>query len=251
MTYFSYHYSEYMTNQKFHLLFGGNPRVPESEITQKEMDIACSIQLVTEEIVLKLAQYALKKCNSKNLCIAGGVGLNCVANGKIIKNVTSNLWVQPASGDAGGSLGAALDYFYSTLKNNLIKDGKNDLMKGSYLGPSYSSKEIIKDLEKFNPVYETHDESKLSKKIAYEISKGRVVGWFQGKSEFGPRALGNRSILGDPRNPEMQKTMNLKIKFRESFRPFAPVTLEEDVSKYFDTIKKSPYMLLVANVKMK
>ena len=249
MSYFSYHYSNYMTNNKFHSLFGGMPRVPESIITQKEMDIASSIQKVTEEIVIKLSKTALKKCESNNLCIAGGVGLNCVANGKVLQEVTKNLWIQPASGDAGGSLGAALDYYYSTLGFVPKKNGKDDLMKGSYLGPSFSEQESMDELKEFKPNYQKLNENKLYKLIASEIDKGNIVGWFQGRAEFGPRALGNRSILGDPRNPEMQKTMNLKIKFRESFRPFAPVVIEKDVSKYFQNVSKSPYMLLVCDIK--
>lgn len=248
MSFFSYHYSDFMTNNKFHKLFEGEPRIPESKITQKEMDLAKSIQLVVEEIILKLSKFSLKKCNTSNLCIAGGVGLNCVANGKIFNQITKNIWIQPASGDAGGALGAAFDYYFSKLNNPLVKDNFNDLMRGAYLGPSYTEREVISELQEYNPNYERLDDEQLSERIASEIQNGNVVGWFQGRAEFGPRALGNRSILGDPRNPEMQKTMNLKIKFRESFRPFAPVTIEEDVSSYFDGLEKSPYMLLVSNI---
>ncbi len=250
MSYFNFAYSDYMTNDKFHDLFGGDPRSPESRITQKEMDIARSLQDVTEEVVLNLSKRALEKCNSKNLCLAGGVALNCVANGKILKQITDKLWIQPAAGDAGGALGAALYYHFNEQNNprNLIK-GQFDMMQGGYLGPSFTNEVVEEELVKLNAVYSRHEFTDLTSIISNKLIEGSVVGWFQGRMEFGPRALGNRSIIGDARNTEMQKIMNLKIKYRESFRPFAPAVLEEKVSDYFDINTVSPYMLLVSQVK--
>jgi carbamoyltransferase len=250
MDYFSFQYSNYMTNDKFHDLFGGPPRTPESQVTQKEMDIARSLQEVTEELVLNLAHRALKKCDTTNLCLAGGVALNCVANGKIVNQVTKNIWIQPAAGDAGGSLGSALYYYFSELNNTRnIDPSELDMMQGSYLGPSYSSDETEEALKKLNAIYRKYDFNELKSIVVDKLIEENVVGWFQGKMEFGPRALGNRSIIGDARSPFMQKIMNLKIKFRESFRPFAPAVLAEKVSEYFKLDIISPYMLLVSDIK--
>ncbi len=249
MDYFSFAYSNYMTNEKFHKLFGGEPRTPESLVTQKEMDIARSLQDVTEEIVLNLAKRALEKCGSENLCMAGGVALNCVANGKILSNnITSNLWIQPAAGDAGGALGAALYYYYSFLDNPLSEKKGKDTMKGSYLGPSFTTVQAKQELDEFSAKYHEFTFSEVAEIISQKIADGNVIGWFQGRMEFGPRALGNRSIIGDARNSEMQKIMNLKIKFRESFRPFAPAVTDNKVSEYFKLNTTSPYMLIVAEI---
>ena len=250
MKYFSFPYSGYMLTNKFFKLFNLNERTPDSSIDQIYLDIASSIQKVIEEIILKLSTTAIKLTKIDNLCLAGGVALNCVANGKILSSkITNNLWIQPAAGDAGGSLGAALHYsFLNGI--SLKKDNTDeDFMLGSYLGPEYSDLEVEKYLIQAKANYNKLEFNELSAIIAKEISKGKIVGWFQGKAEFGPRALGNRSILGDARNPEMQKKINLKIKFRESFRPFAPAVLEEDSDKYFKLKNKSPYMLVVTEVK--
>jgi carbamoyltransferase len=250
MSYFDFATGSKMTNDKFHKLFGQNPRVEETEISQFEMDMARSIQDVAEEVMIKLSTYIQKETSSKNLCLAGGVSLNCVGNGKILKaNIFENIWIQPAAGDAGGSLGAALDYYYDTLNNERIADNKNDFMKGSYLGPESSEEEIeiyLKSIEANFIKYNNIDE--LIEVVSGALSDEKVIGWHQGKMEFGPRSLGGRSILGDPRSQEMQKTMNLKIKYRESFRPFAPSVLRENVSDYFDLDVDSPYMLLVAPI---
>ena len=247
LDYFSFHYGDYMTNAKFHKLFDGEPRKPESKISQKEMDIAASIQKVIEEVIIKYSKHALNICNTSNLCLAGGVALNCVANGKIVSNgVTENIWIQPASGDAGGSIGSAL-YYHNIELGLSMKSG--DVMKGSYLGPSYSNNVVISELKKLKGVYKVLEDDVMCKSIAKEIAGGKVIGWFQGRMEFGPRALGNRSILGDPSNGEMQKTLNLKIKFRESFRPFAPSVLKESSNDIFNLNIDSPYMLLVSDVK--
>ena len=247
MDYFSFPYSDYMTNEKFNNLFGGLPREPESIVTQKEMDIAKSIQDVIEEIVIKLSKTALKLCETDNLCLAGGVALNCVANGKIYKETTKNIWIQPASGDAGGALGSALHYYFNVLNNKIVKTD-SDLMKGSYLGPSFSNSETKIQLEKMKAIYSQYDFSELKEIVSEELSKGKIIGWFQGRMEFGPRALGNRSIIGDARDTEMQKKMNLKIKYRESFRPFAPSILHHKLSEYFNLDIPSPYMLLVTDI---
>tara|TARA_B100000579_G_scaffold424640_1_gene429315 strand:- start:1 stop:1515 length:1515 start_codon:yes stop_codon:yes gene_type:complete len=247
--YFNYATGLTMTNEKFNNLFGEKPRNSKSEkITQFHMDVAASIQNVTEEIMLKMAQSLREEYNLKNLCLAGGVALNCVANGKILeKKIFDNIWIQPAAGDAGGSLGAALALWYNEMK----KDRKifdTDQMQGSYLGPEYSQNEIEILLKKVGANFEVMNEEDLINKTAENLSKGKAIGWFQGRMEFGPRALGARSILGDPRSDKMQKNLNLKVKYRESFRPFAPSVLREDLSNWFDINVDSPYMLLVANI---
>jgi carbamoyltransferase len=249
MDYFNYPVGFSMTNSRFHELFGGAPRSPESEITQKDMDIARSIQEVTEEIVLRLARTIRHETGLDYLCIAGGVGLNCVVNGKILReDLFKDIWIQPAAGDAGGSLGAALAFWHMFLNKPRIIN-KNDSMQGALLGPSFTNQEIQLFLDKIGGKYTCLDDSVLIPKVAELLVKGFVVGWFQGRMEFGPRALGARSILGDPRNPKMQQQMNLKIKYRESFRPFAPSILGQRVSDYFELDRPSPYMLLVAPVK--
>ncbi|MCX7798485.1 MAG: carbamoyltransferase [Melioribacter sp.] len=249
MEYFDYCTGLTMTNKKFHKLFGGEPRKPESKLTQKEMDIAASIQAVTEEVMLRMVRHIKKETNMKYLCLAGGVALNCVANGKILKeNIFEDIWIQPAAGDAGGALGAALFTWYQYLDNKRTVNNK-DKQKGSYLGPEFGNGYIENFLNRNKIPYKKLDDNDIAKVTAELIAKGNVVGWFQGRMEFGPRALGARSILGDARHAEMQKKMNLKIKFRESFRPFAPSVLEEKVSDYFELDRPSPYMLLVASVK--
>ncbi len=236
---------------KWTKLFNLERRKPESDLEQVHCDMALAIQQVTEEVVIKMAAEAKRITGSDNLCMAGGVALNCVANGKLLrKNIFKNIYIQPAAGDSGCSLGAALAIEYMYFKNERIVTGKMDTMKGSYLGPEYSDKEIILMNRKVKAVYKRKDDfSELTKIVANKLSKGDVVGWFQGRMEFGPRALGNRSILGDARNPEMQKKLNLKIKYREGFRPFAPSVLAENSSDYFDLEEDSPYMLIVAPVK--
>ena len=215
------------------------------------MDIAASIQKVTEDIMIKLARSLKKEYNLPNLCLAGGVALNCVANGKILKEkIFENIWIQPASGDAGGSLGAALALWHIEQKNLRTINMKDD-MKGSYLGPEYSQNIIENELKNIGAKYEVLEEKDLIEKTVESLSNGDAIGWFQGRMEFGPRALGARSILGDARSTEMQKNLNLKVKYRESFRPFAPSILEEDVKEWFDIETKSPYMLLVANINSK
>jgi carbamoyltransferase len=250
MSYFNFATGLTMTNKKFEDLFGKPVRKKEDELlTQFHMDIASSIQAVTEEIVVRLTKDIAKEYNVKNLCMAGGVALNCVANGKVLKKkIFQNIWVQPAAGDAGGSLGAALAYWHQELKNERITD-LTDSMKGSYLGPSYENPIIEKKLISLNANYKKCTDDDLMDILANELSKEKTVGWFQGRMEFGPRALGARSILADPRSERTQKELNLKVKFRESFRPFAPSVLAEDASSWFDLENPSPYMLLVANVK--
>ena len=250
--YFNYCTGLTMTNSKFSKLFGHKVRDPSKEdLNQFHMDIAASIQKVTEEIMLKMAKSLQKVYKKNNLCLAGGVALNCVANGKIHKaNIFKNIFVQPAAGDAGGSLGAALAFWHLELKNKRKNyKNKHDSMKGSYLGPEFSNDFIIKELKKFGAVFETFNQDEIIEKTAKLIADGKSCGWFQGKMEFGPRALGNRSILADPRSPETQRKLNLKIKYRESFRPFAPSVLSEHVSEWFDFNGNSPYMLMVSNVK--
>ena len=251
MKYFNYATGLTMTNRKFEKLFGQKVRNPENEpLNQFHMDIASSIQMVTEEIILKLTKSLSKEYKSKNLCMAGGVALNCVANGKVLKNsFFKNIWIQPAAGDAGGSLGAALAFWYKELGNKRSSVEMKDQMKGSYLGPSFENNEVEKSLKSLNANYQKLDDKNLSENIAKELKNGKIIGWFQGKMEFGPRALGARSILADPRSDKMQKELNLKIKFRESFRPFAPSILREDLNKWFDLNYDSPYMLLVSDVK--
>ena len=252
MSYFNYTTGLTMTNGKFHNLFGQKPRKKESEISEFEMDIAASIQEVTEEIVIKLARTAAKITGSKNLCLSGGVALNCVANGKILQeNIFENIFIQPASGDAGGALGVAFAVYHQHLNNarNDYKTGK-DNMSGSYLGIKYSNAQVKEYLDKIGAKYlQINDSEEFSKIVAQQLAQEKVVGWHQGRMEFGPRALGTRSIIGDARSTNMQKIMNLKIKYRESFRPFAPAVLREDLTKYFDMPDvDSPYMLIVAPV---
>ena len=253
LDYFGYLNSECMINENFNQLFGGMPREQEATITTKYIDIAASIQKVTEEIMLGLAIHSKEITSSNNLCLAGGVALNCVSNGLIHeKEIFENIWIQPASGDAGGAVGAALasSYMYFNVPRKI--NSINDSQKGSFLGPSYSMPEVIASLDKNNAVYEViNDRKKRSKLIAQSIADGKVVGFMSGRMEFGPRSLGGRSILGDPRNAKTQTTMNLKIKYRESFRPFAPSVLKEKASEWFDLKSDSPYMLLVAPVSKK
>ncbi len=252
MRYFNYTTGLTMTSKKFHDLFGSEPRKAETEISQFEMDIAASIQAVTEEIVIKLAKTAKKITGSNNLCLSGGVALNCVANGKILQeNIFENIFIQPASGDAGGAMGVAFNIYYQHLKNErkCYETGKDNI-NGSYLGVKSTNEEVKSYLDSVGAKYmQISDQKEYSKVVAKEIASEKVIGWHQGRMEFGPRALGGRSIIGDPRSEKMQKIMNLKIKYRESFRPFAPAVLREDVTKYFD-IKDvdSPYMLIVAPV---
>lgn len=250
MAYFAYANGLTMTNRRFDALFGGPPRKPESPLTQKDMDIAASIQAVTEEIMLKTAVFARELTGKKNLCLAGGVALNCVGNGKIEKaGIFDEIWVQPAAGDAGGALGAALSVWYGYLENSRsVASGRLDSMKGSYLGPSYTNAFISKTLDATGAVYHQLPDDDLIETTAGLLADGNIVGWVQGRMEFGPRALGGRSILGDPRSAEMQKNLNVKIKFRESFRPFAPAVLDRSVSEYFEFKSASPYMLMVAPV---
>ena len=241
-----------MTNAKFEKLFGQKARDSKIEkLTQFHMNIAASIQEVTEDIMIKLARSLREEFKISNLCLAGGVALNCVANGKILKSkIFDNIWIQPAAGDAGGSLGAALALWHLEQKNKRKVD-PNDDMQGSYLGPEYSQKEIENELNKIGAVYEIKNDEDLLNQTADDLSKGEAIGWFQGRMEFGPRALGARSILGDPRSEIMQKNLNLKVKFRESFRPFAPSILREDLSEWFEMNEDSPYMLLVTNINFK
>jgi len=250
MDYFGYMDSGKTTNEKFHQLFGSGPRQPESIITRKEMDLAASIQQVTEEVFIKICRHAQKITGSKNLCLSGGVALNCVANGKLLKeNIFDNIWIQPAAGDAGGALGACFvgQYLYFKESRPVPTDGK-DQQFGTYLGPRYSEEEIKAFLDRNKYPYKLHDEAEKNKILAGELDKGKIIGFFAGRMEFGPRSLGARSIIGDSRNVSMQSKMNLKIKFRESFRPFAPSVLRGDVNKYFDLDEDSPYMLIVAPV---
>jgi len=248
--YFNYSTGLTMVNKKFEDLFGKKTRISEiEEIDQFHMDIAASIQEVTELIMLNIVKYISKKYLVDNLCLAGGVALNCVANSKILNSkLFKNIWIQPAAGDAGGAIGSALSIWYQEL-NNERNENKSDLMKGSYLGPAYSDAEIEDSLAELGANFSKLDYEKLIDKTADLISKGNTIGWFQGKMEFGPRALGNRSILADPRSEKMQKNLNLKIKFRESFRPFAPAILDEEKSNWFEMDTVSPYMLFVSNLK--
>ena len=248
MSYFDYCTDLKMTNKNFDDLFGAPPRKPESTLTQREMDIAASIQAVTEEVVTKLARGIRKNTGLKNLCLAGGVALNCVANGKLLReNIFENIWIQPASGDAGGAVGAALAAYYLML-NQPRKVKPNDSMKGAYLGPEYSQKEIEERLASVGAKFEVVGDKELITLTAQALADGKAVGWHQGRMEFGPRSLGGRSIIADPRSPSVQKQLNLKVKYRESFRPFAPSVLREDVSEWFQIETDSPYMLLVADI---
>jgi carbamoyltransferase len=247
--YFNYTTGLTMTSDKFHELFGKKPRnSKKDQITQFHMDIASSIQKVTEEIMIKLARGIRSEYGIKNLCLAGGVALNCVANGKILKEkIFDNIWIQPAAGDAGGSLGAALALWHIEQGNSRIVD-KNDSMKGSYLGCKFNQKQIEKELNSLGANFQIFEYESLIEKTAELLADDKAIGWFQGRMEFGPRALGGRSILGDPRSDKMQKNLNLKVKYRESFRPFAPSILREDLSKWFNLNVDSPYMLLVSDI---
>ena len=250
MKYFNYASGLTMTGGKFHKLFGGGPRKPESEITQKEMDIARSIQVVTEEVIIRTARHIKSVTGADYLCLAGGVALNCVANGKIFKEkIFKDVWIQPAAGDAGGAIGAALSIWYEYLENERQVSDNSDACYGSFLGPEFTNSEIEAYLKSVNAVYAKMDDEELIPEVARKISQENVIGWFSGRMEFGPRALGARSITGDPRSKKMQSVMNLKIKFRESFRPFAPAVKAEKVSDWFNHEGKSPYMLVVANIK--
>jgi len=248
-SYFNYATGLTMTNNKFAILFGQKVRDPKVEkLTEFHMDIAASIQKVTEDIMIKLARSVKKEFNISNLCLAGGVALNCVANGKILKEkIFDNIWIQPAAGDAGGSLGAALALWHIEQKNSR-KVNAHDDMQGSYLGPEFTQTEIEEQLEEIGAKFETLNEKDLLDKTSTALSLGEAVGWFQGRMEFGPRALGNRSILGDPRSSTMQKNLNLKVKYRESFRPFAPSILKDELNEWFDITSDSPYMLMVADI---
>jgi len=249
MSYFKYHRGFRMTGRKFNKLFGRSPRKGETELSQFHMDIAASIQAVTEEVVLKLARSLREETGIKNLCLAGGVALNCVANGILLReNIFDKIWIQPASGDAGSALGAALVGWHQHQEQERIVK-TSDSMKGTYLGPEFSNDDITNYLNQIIAPFHTYSDPELFERLAEELEEGHVIGWFNGPMEFGPRALGGRSIIGDPRNQKMQSVMNLKIKYRESFRPFAPSVLEEDVSNQFEMHSKSPYMLLVAPVK--
>ena len=249
MSYFDYGAGLKMTNRRFDELFGLPVRGREQLLTQEHMDIAASLQAVTEEVVLKLTRAAAKTNGVRNLCLSGGVALNCVANGKVLRDGKfDDIWVQPAAGDAGGALGAALSAYHYHLGNERAPGGDLDEMKGSYLGPSFSTIEIEQELRRSGAVFENVSDHELIVMTVDALAAGQAVGWFQGRMEFGPRALGGRSILGDPRSPNMQAVLNLKVKYRESFRPFAPSVLREDVNEWFDLNADSPYMLLVADV---
>src|SRR3989339_293719 len=250
MEYFDYCAGLTMTNKKFNDLFEGAPRVPETNLTQKEMDLAGSVQEVTEEIMLRMARHVKKITGEKYLCLAGGVALNCVGNGKLLReNIFDDIWIQPAAGDAGGALGAAFAVYHHYFDQPLQQKSGRDLQKGSYYGTEYSDEEVKEFLSIYKiPAHKVTSEE-LVTQISNLIDDGKIIGWFEGRMEFGPRALGARSIIGDARNSEMQKKMNLKIKYRESFRPFAPTVLAEKVSEWFELDSESPYMLIVADVK--
>lgn len=250
MNYFNYCAGLTMTNQKFNKLFGGPPRKSETKVTQREMDLARSVQEAIEEIILRMARHIRQETGQKYLCLAGGVALNCVANGKLLRQGWfEDIWIQPAAGDAGGALGAALFAWYQYLGNQRTADNKTDQMQGAYLGPVFEDGKILSFLNENQIPFKKLSTKELPAAIAALIADEKVIGWFQGRMEFGPRALGARSIIGDARSPKMQETMNLKIKFRESFRPFAPSVLGDKVGEYFEIDQPSPYMLLVANVK--
>ncbi|MDD5561768.1 MAG: carbamoyltransferase [Candidatus Omnitrophica bacterium] len=250
MKYFGFCNSLRMTNWRFDRLFGGPPRKPGAEITKRYMDIAASVQAVTEDIVFKMASYVHKVTGQDKLCLAGGVALNCVANGRVLREGPFNdIWIQPASGDAGGALGAALLAWHKYLGNKRIVDGSRDLQKTSLLGPAYGDDYIEAFLNGKNIPYKRLNYNDIIRESSDLIISGKVIGWFQGRMEFGPRALGSRSIIGDARNPDMQSRMNLKIKYRESFRPFAPAVLRDKAAEWFELNKESPYMLLTAGVK--
>ena len=250
LEYFDYCTGLRMTNAKFDQLFGGAARKPEDRLTQREMDLAASIQAVTEEVVIKLARGIARDTGEKNLCLAGGVALNCVANGKLMRDgCFEKIWLQPAAGDAGGALGAAMVAYYLHGKKTRHVNGAMDGMRGGYLGPQFTTDEIQRRLKAAGAVFDVLDDQAIVQECAKALAEGKALGWFQGRMEFGPRALGARSILGDARSPSMQKQLNLKVKYRESFRPFAPAVLAEDAPKYFGIEAESPYMLLVADVR--
>jgi carbamoyltransferase len=249
MSYFDYCTGLTMTNARFEALFGGPPRAAESAPGQREMDLAASIQAVTEEVIVKMARAGLKETGQRNLCLAGGVALNCVANGKLLREgLCDGLWIQPAAGDAGGAIGAALAAHHLMLNQPRAPAGKSDKMKGSLLGPSFSHQEIESYLTGAGARFEVLSEPSMIERTAQALAQGHAVGWHQGRMEFGPRSLGGRSILADPRSPDMQRKLNLKVKRRESFRPFAPSVLEEEASEWFEIGCDSPYMMLVAGV---
>jgi len=250
MSYFNYATGLTMTNKKFDKLFGGPPRASETNLTQREMDLASSIQKVTEEIIIKLAKGIEKETGEKNLCLAGGVALNCVANGILLReNIFDNIWIQPAAGDAGGALGAALSTWHQHHNKERSVSKERDAMKGSYLGPEFNDAEIEAALTACGGIFKKLSETEMIEEVVSALTHEKIVGWMQGRMEFGPRALGGRSIIADPRSPNIQKQLNLKVKYRESFRPFAPSILCEDVSEWFEHDTDSPYMLLVADVK--
>jgi carbamoyltransferase len=249
MSYFDYATGLTMTNKKFDALFGGPPRTSESELTQREMDLAASVQKVTEDIVLELARGIAKETGERNLCLAGGVALNCVANGILLRaKIFDNIWIQPAAGDAGGALGAALSTWYLHHNKERFTATERDAMNGAYLGPEFTDTETESELKACGAQFKKLSEDELIEEVASALADEKAVGWMQGRMEFGPRALGGRSIIADPRSPAMQKQLNLKVKYRESFRPFAPSVLREDVSEWFEHYTDSPYMLLVADV---
>ncbi len=249
MRYFNYTVGLTMTNSRFDALFGGPPRRPETRLTQRDMDLARSIQDVTEEIMFRMARHVRRETGMKKLCLAGGVALNCVANGRILREgIFDEIWIQPAAGDAGGALGSALASWHIYLGKTRQADGRKDVQHGSYLGPRFSSHEIRQFLDARRVPFTELTDAEIPGRIADLIKAEKVIGWFQGRMEFGPRALGARSIIGDAQSPKMQEVMNLKIKFRESFRPFAPSVLKDRVSEYFELDRESPYMLLVAPV---
>ncbi len=249
LDYFNYCAGLTMTSRKFDRLFGGPPRKPETKLTQKEMDLARSVQEVTEEIMLRMTRHVHRETGLKHLCLAGGVALNCVGNGRILRESPfENIWIQPAAGDAGGALGGALFAWHQVQNNPRYAENRHDSQKGSYLGPEFNNDDIAAFLQQEDIPFEKLSREDIPDRVAELIADEKVVGWFQGRMEFGPRALGSRSIIGDARSPRMQETMNLKIKFRESFRPFAPSVIEERVSNFFEIDRPSPYMLLVAPV---
>ena len=249
MSYFDYATGLTMTNKKFDALFGGPPRKSEAELTQREMDLAASVQKVTEDIVLELAKGIAKETGERNLCLAGGVALNCVANGVLLREkIFENIWIQPAAGDAGGALGAALSIWYLHHNKERIASKVRDAMKGAYLGPEFTDAEIEAELTACGALFKKLSENEMVEEVATALADEKAIGWMQGRMEFGPRALGGRSIIADPRSPVMQKQLNLKVKYRESFRPFAPSVLIEDVAEWFEHASDSPYMLLVADV---
>ena len=250
MSYFDYATGLTMTNGKFDALFGGAPRNPEADLTQREMDLAASVQKVTEDVVVRLARGIAKETGERNLCLAGGVALNCVANGILLReNIFENIWIQPAAGDAGGALGAALSAWHLHHDGERRVSAERDSMRGAYLGPAFSDSEIEAELDSCGATYRKLSDDALVDEVATALADEKAVGWMQGRMEFGPRALGGRSIIADPRSPFMQKQLNLKVKYRESFRPFAPSVLREDVSDWFEHETDSPYMLLVADVR--